>query len=265
MNQELIYQEREPVRTVGRNILCLEEIDSTNDHGKRLVLEGAENGTVILADRQTAGRGRMDRRFQSPKGKGIYLTVLLRPTVPVEELASVTAMAGVAVCDAVERVCGVRPGLKWPNDPVLNGKKLGGILTELCFDPENGRPCVVLGIGLNVAHEEFPPEVAALATSLDREGCAVSREKLAAALIRTLDELFSALEAGDREAYLAAYRRDCVNLGKAVQLIRGGERETAEAVGIDGQFGLVVRTAGGEEKVVRSGEVSVRGMYGYVD
>lgn len=259
----------EETAVVGRELQCFDEIDSTNNYAKRIALSGAPDGTVIVADCQTAGRGRMDRSFQSPKGKGIYLTALLRPELPPERLLPVTALAGVAVCAAVERVCGVRPGLKWPNDPVLGSRKLCGILTELSVEAETGRAqYLVLGIGVNVLQtaEDFTPEVAEMATSLAMAlGRPVSRPALAAALIEELDRLYTALRAGDLSEYLAAYRRDCVNLGKAVQLISPAGRETVTAVGIDGDFGLVVRGADGEERAVRSGEVSVRGLYGYVE
>ncbi len=211
----------------------------------------------------------MDRSFQSPRGKGIYLTALLRPDRPPEQLIQVTALAGVAVCTAVERVCGVRPGVKWPNDPVLDGRKLCGILTEMTLEAESGRlRSLVVGIGVNVAQtaEDFSPEVREVAISLAQAlGWPVSRPVLAAAIIEELDRLYAALLSGDTGAYLTAYRRDCVNLGRPVQLLLpGGTRETAQALDVDEQFGLVVRTAGGDVRTIRSGEVSVRGMYGYV-
>lgn len=255
---------------VGRDLRCFEELDSTNIRAKGLGMEGAPDGTVVTADLQTAGRGRMDRSFQSPRGKGVYLTALLRPNLPPERLLPVTAMAGVAVCGAVEELCGVRPGLKWPNDPVLGGKKLCGILTELSLEGETGRvQYLVLGIGVNVGQrlEDFSPEVAEMATSLSIAlGRPVSRPALAAAEIRALDRLYADLLAGNLAPYLAAYRRDCVNLGKSVQLISpDGSRETAQALDVDNDFSLVVRTAAGEIRTVRSGEVSVRGMYGYIE
>ncbi len=254
---------------------------------------GAEDGTVVIADGQTAGRGRRERAFQSPKGRGLYLTALLRPNLPPERLMVTTALAGVAVCQAVEETCGLRPGLKWPNDPVLHGKKLCGILTELTGNGElvlpglkwpndpvlhgkklcgiltelTGNGELVLGIGVNVSQTaaDFSPEVAALATSLEQElGRPVSRAALAAALIAALDRMYSALRAGEMEPYLAAYRRDCVNLNKQVQLLGRDGRETVTAIEIDELFGLVVRDADGAVRTVRSGEVSVRGMYGYV-
>lgn len=254
---------------VGRELRCFAELDSTNNYLKTQT--AAPDGTAAVADSQTAGRGRMDRSFQSPKGRGIYLSVLLRPPLPPERLLPVTALAGVAVCAAVERVCGARPGLKWPNDPVLCGKKLCGILTELSLEAETGRvQSLVLGIGVNVGQgpEDFSPEVREMATSLLQAlGQPVSRPRLTAALLEELDRAYAALLAGDLSAYLAAYRRDCVNLGKTVQLIPfgGGERETAQAVDVDGEFSLVIRGSGGGERTVRSGEVSVRGLWGYAD
>ena len=255
---------------VGRTLVCLAEVDSTNLRARQLAAEGAADGTVVVADRQTAGRGRLGRSFQSPGGQGIYLTALLRPDLPPERLSPVTAMAGVAVCRAVERLCGVSPGLKWPNDPVLDGKKLCGILTELSLEGETARVQeLVLGIGINVSQrpEDFTPEVREIATSLVQAlGHAVSRPALAAEIIREVDRLCAALAAGETGPYLAEYRRRCVNLGRTVRLLRpDGGGETAEALDIDEEFGLVVRRPDGAVKTVRSGEVSVRGLYGYTE
>lgn len=255
---------------VGRTLVCLAEVDSTNLRARQLAAEGAADGTVVVADRQTAGRGRLGRSFQSPGGQGIYLTALLRPDLPPERLSPVTAMAGVAVCRAVERLCGVSPGLKWPNDPVLDGKKLCGILTELSLEGETARVQeLVLGIGINVSQrpEDFTPEVREIATSLVQAlGHAVSRPALTAEIIREVDRLCAALAAGETGPYLAEYRRRCVNLGRTVRLLRpDGGGETAEALDIDEEFGLVVRRPDGAVKTVRSGEVSVRGLYGYTE
>lgn len=258
-----------PVEVVGRKLLCLSEVDSTNTRAKELALAGEPEGLVVVADCQTAGRGRMGRSFQSPKGKGIYLTALLRPHLPPERLMIATALAGVAVCGAVEDVCGLSPGLKWPNDPVLNGRKLCGILTELSLEAETGSlQYLVVGIGVNVLHtpEDFSPEVAAIATSLAAElGRPVSRPALAAALIARLDRLRAALASGETEPYLVEYRRRCVNLGKRVRLLTPSGEESGEAVDVDRDFGLVVRKDDGTVTTVRSGEVSVRGMYGYTE
>ena len=252
-----------------RPLHCFDTMDSTNTYARRIAWEGAADGTAVIADCQTAGRGRMGRSFQSPRGKGIYLSVLFRPGLPPERLMPVTALAGLAVCSAVERLCGVRPGLKWPNDPVLGSRKLCGVLTEMALEGETGRVLhLVVGIGVNVLHgpEDFQDEVADIATSLRMElGRSVSRPHLTALLLEELDRVYGALCAGELEELLAAYRRDCVNLGKTVQLIGPEGRETVTAVDVDEGFGLVVQLPDGSRKTVRSGEVSVRGLYGYVE
>lgn len=257
------------VDRVGKTLVCLDEVDSTNNYAKSLAVSGAADGTVVVADGQTAGRGRMDRAFLSPKGKGIYLTALAAARSAAGAADVRHGHGGRGGVQAVEEVCGVRPGLKWPNDPILNGKKLSGILTELSLEAESGRlQYLVVGIGVNVSHapEDFSPQVRPIATSLVQAlGRPVSRCALAAAEIRALDRLYRALETGDTAAYLADYRRCCVNLGKRVQLISPQGRTQALALDVDDQFGLVVRLDNGEERVVRSGEVSVRGMDGYVE
>lgn len=245
----------------------LKEIDSTNSYLKREALAGAPHGTVAVADYQSAGRGRMTRSFRSPPGKGVYLSILLRPQLPPGELMGVTGMTAVAVCSAVERAAGVRPGIKWTNDLVLNGRKICGILTEMTVESESGlTQSLVIGAGVNVSHtpEDFGPEVSQMATSLAQEGYPVSRPALAAAMIEELIHLSDAL-GGDLSSWVDAYRRDCVTLGKPVRLMWTDGQTQAEALDIDGQFGLLVRMPDGTESVVRTGEVSVRGLYGYVE
>lgn len=253
--------------TVCPDLRCLEEVDSTNSYLKREALRGAPHKTVAVANKQSAGRGRMSRSFQSPAGKGVYLSVLLRPQVPPEALMGATGMAAVAVCRAVERAAGVRPQIKWTNDLVLSGKKLCGILTELAVEGETGlTQSLVIGAGVNVSHtpEDFSPEVAAMATSLAQEGCTVRRPALAAAMAEELFRLSDAL-GGDTGAWVEEYRQSCVNLGKSVRLLWTDKQTEAVAVDVDDQFGLVVRLPDGTVRTVRTGEVSVRGLYGYVE
>ena len=246
----------------------LESVDSTNSACRRLALEGAEDGTVVMADCQTAGRGRRNRSFQSPAGRGLFLSILWRPGCTPDKLLPLTALSAVAVYRAVERVCGVNLRIKWPNDLVLNGKKLGGILTEMALEGESGLVShAVVGIGLNVHHlpSDFEGQVRDIATSLDMElDGRVCRGKLAAALLEELDYLRGEVLFAP-EKWLEPYRAACLNIGQTVQLIRGEIRERVEAVAVDGQFGLVVRHENGELETVRSGEVSVRGLYGYAE
>ena len=251
----------------GVTLRCLEEVDSTNSYLKREALAGAPDSTFAVAECQRAGRGRLGRSFQSPAGKGIYLSGLFRPALPAEALVPVTAMTAVAMCDAVEAVCGLRPQIKWTNDLVLHRRKLGGILTEMALEGESGAvESLVVGVGINISQvpADFSPEVAAMATSLSQElGRPVPRAALAAAMLAALKRVMGDL-GGDPGPWLEQYRRDCITLGREVQLLWQEGRELAFAEDIDRQFGLVVRYADGRRAVIRSGEASVRGLYGYL-
>lgn len=237
------------------------QLDSTNAYLKRAALAGAVHRSVVIADAQSAGRGRMGRSFQSPQGKGLYLSVLLRAMG--RDVSCVTGMAAVAAARAVERVSGAEVAIKWTNDLVLNGRKLCGILAETQMMGSD--TALVLGVGVNVHHaqEDFTGEVAQLATSLAMEGYQTERAVLAAALIEELYQLDEAL-GGELTTYTQEYRRRCVTLGKEVRLLWTAGQEHAVAEDIDAQFGLIVRLADGTRKTVRTGEVSVRGLYGYV-
>lgn len=249
------------------DLRCFEEIDSTNSYLKREALAGARHGTVAVSNCQSAGRGRMTRSFQSPPGKGVYLSILLRPQLPAAQLMGVTGMTAVAVCAAVERSAGVRPKIKWTNDLVLHDRKICGILTEMSVESETGlAQYLVIGAGVNVSHtpEDFSPDVSKMATSLAQEGYPVSRAALAAAMIEELNRLSESL-GGSVAPWVDAYRRDCVNLGRPVRLLWEDRQTRAQALDIDEQFGLVVRLPDGNETTVRTGEVSVRGLYGYTE
>lgn len=243
---------------------CFETIDSTNSFLKRAALDGAPHGSVAVANSQSAGRGRLGRSFQSPADRGIYLSVLFRPDLPGEALMCATGMAAVAVSRAVYRVTGAQVAIKWTNDLVLNGKKLAGILAETVVI--GGKVALVIGVGVNVHHrrEDFLDEVRDIATSLALEGIEADRAALAAAMIEELYALGNAL-GGEIVAYIEEYRRSCVTLGREVRLVWTEEQSRAAALDVDGQFGLVVRLADGTVTTVRSGEVSVRGLYGYIE
>lgn len=253
--------------TLGGKLVCLDSVDSTNNYAKKLADEGAPHGTVVLTELQTGGRGRQGKSFSSPAGKGLYLSVLLRPELPPAEVIDLTAWTAVAVCGALEEVTGERPGIKWTNDLILHSKKLCGILTEMGLEAESGQlQYVVIGIGINISQtaEDFGAELAPIATSLELAmGRPVRRAELAAAVIRHLDRMMLDFPA-KRAEYLARYRDACVTTGHEVRLIQRGESRTAFAENIDESFALVVRHEDGTRETITAGDVSVRGLLGYV-
>ena len=252
-----------PDRRVGRELVCLDQVDSTNNEIKRRAVGEVPDGLTVVAGEQTGGRGRRGRSFVSPPGKGLYLSALLKPDCPLGEVPALTAWSAVAVCDAIEELCGVRPGIKWPNDVILEGRKLCGILTELELEAETAAlRYVVVGIGVNISQTEadFGPEVAPVAISLAQ---ALGRAEVARALLDSLDRLYAGFPQ-QREGWLARYRADCLTVGKPVRVLSGaGERE-GTALGVEEDFSLRVAWKDGGEEVLSSGEVSVRGLLGYV-
>lgn len=246
------------------SVQVLHEVDSTNNALKRSC--DAAHGTVLLTGRQTGGRGRLGRVFESPSG-GVYLSVLLRPNAFADRLLHLTPMAAVAVRRAIFDCCGIQAGIKWTNDLVYDGKKLCGILTELSTEAGSGAlQSVIIGIGINcnTALSELPPAVSAMATSLQEiTGESVDPNRLAAAMILRLREMDAALLT-QKESWMKEYASACITLGKRVQILAGETRTEAFAEGIDENGGLIVRYENGQTAVVSTGEVSVRGMYGYV-
>lgn len=239
-------------------------IDSTNTRCKQLALTDAPHGTVLIANSQTGGRGRLGRSFQSPGGMGVYLSVLLRPECPADQLMHLTCAAAVAACDAVQRVCNIRPGIKWTNDLVIGKRKIAGILTELVHGP--GGVSAIIGIGVNCCQQEsdFAEDIRAMAGSLSMfTGQAVDRSCLAAALVEAFETMDRTLLTG-QAAMIERYRADCITVGQDVCLVRADEIRYAHAEGITDDGGLLVRFPDGHTEAIASGEVSVRGMYGYI-
>ena len=255
-----------PGRKIGSNLVCLDTVDSTNNEVKRRAVDTVPEGLVVVSAQQTGGRGRRGRSFVSPPG-GLYLSALLRPDCPLEQVSALTAWSAVAVCDAVEVVCGIRPGIKWPNDVILEGRKLCGILTELELEGETAAlRYVVAGIGVNLSQseEDFGPEVAPVAISLAQAlGKAPRRAAMASALLDALDRLDRDFP-GPGDQWLERYRADCITVGRQIKVLRGSTERTGTAVGVDETFALVVEWEDGTREALSSGEVSVRGLLGYV-
>ena len=248
------------------SLLWFDSIDSTNTRARELARQGAPHGTVLIADHQTGGRGRRGRSFHSPAGSGIYMSVILRPHCAPQQIMHLTCAAAVAMCDAVASAVGFRPGIKWTNDLVCGKRKIAGVLTELGFDNRGNVDFAVIGIGINCCQQEadFPEDIRSIAGSLTSiSGQSIDRAVVAAAMMDALYRMDTELLTG-KAHILNRYRKDCITLGKEISLVRGEEIRHGTALDIDDAGALIVRFPDGTAEAVNSGEVSVRGMYGYV-
>ena len=241
-------------------------IGSTNDTARQMAMEGAPSGTIILAGLQTNGHGRMGRSFCSPAGVGVYLSCILRPNCRPAELMHLTCAAAVASTEAVQDASGILPGIKWTNDLVIGKRKLGGILTSLQIDPATGLvSSAIIGIGINCLQQEpdFPPEIRDIACSLSMHCAKAAPAVLAAALICRLEAMDNALLT-EKAKIMDAYRANCITLGKAVSWQAGDTLQHGTAIGLDDDGGLILQLPDGSTQTAAFGEVSVRGMYGYL-
>lgn len=264
--KEAIIQQLKQARPWQDSLLWFDTIDSTNTRAKELAQQGAPHGTVLIANQQTGGRGRLGRTFLSPKDAGIYLSVILRPGCMPEDLMHLTCAVGVAMCDAIAQSAGFRPSIKWTNDLVWGGKKLGGILTEMATEPDSSKVSyAVVGIGINCCQsiEDFDPSIREMATSLSivtRQP--VSRAKVAAAMMDALWCIDHRLLT-EQSSIMDRYRADCMTLGQPISIHRSNTVRHGTAVAVDDQGALIVEFPDGHREPISSGEVSVRGMYGY--
>jgi BirA family biotin operon repressor/biotin-[acetyl-CoA-carboxylase] ligase len=242
---------------LGQVLHCYEEIGSTSDRAKELAEEGAEHGEVVIAESQTAGRGRRGRTWVSPPRRNVHLSVVLRPDLPPARAPELTLVASVAVCDAL-RQAGVAAGIKWPNDVLASGRKIAGILTELAADPDRVQ-WVVLGVGVNVnaRAEDFPPELRGEATSvLIERGQAAPRALFAAALLTTLEDWIDRHAEEGFAPVRDAWRARNVTLGREVLVRADGRDVEGRAEDLDDTGALLVATPAGIERIV-SGDVKL--------
>lgn len=248
----------------GCEIYYFDSIDSTNTKAKELAEEGHPSGTLVVADRQTAGKGRRGRSWESPTGIGIFMTLMLKPEINPNHASMLTLVAAMATTRAIRRVTGVPAMIKWPNDIVMNGKKVCGILTEMSaqFDYINH---IVIGIGINVHNEDFPEEIAQTASSIYLEsGQHIHRASLIEAFLEEFEDVYAEyLKTEDMEGLQKEYDAMLVNRGRQVRVLDPKEPFEGKAMGITKKGELIVDTWE-SRKLVSSGEVSVRGIYGYV-
>lgn len=240
----------------------LAETDSTNTQVKQMAMQGAPDGSLCLAECQTAGKGRLGRRWVSPAGQGLWMSVLLRPHIKPDQAPLITLCAAMAMARAVQEVSGEACVIKWPNDLVHGGKKICGILLELGADPD-AIEYVVVGTGLNMRRGAYPPELAERAISVEEFAPLPKRRDIVVHYLEALEGLIDRLEEGGFAAIEAEYVKNSCTLGKRVQ-VTGGVSLLGTAEAIDETGALLVRDDEGQLHRVLSGDVSVRGVMGYV-
>lgn len=247
----------------GRPILYYEETDSTNVRAREMSQE--LSGTLFVADKQSAGKGRRGRCWESPAGVNLYFTLLLKPDFTPDTAAMVTLVMGLAVAESIREFCGLDAYIKWPNDVVVNGKKVCGILTELELQG-NAIHHLAVGVGINVCRQEFAQEIAATATSIEQElGSPVDRRDLLEQVMKRFDLYYGRfVQDGDLGGLQECYNKILVNRDREVRVLDPKGEYTGMAKGITQTGELLVENTNGVVEKVYAGEVSVRGIYGYI-
>lgn len=252
-------------RWIGKNIKSFNEIDSTNNEAKRFAENGGINGDLIVSEVQTNGKGRRGRNWISPKGTGIWFTLLLKPDIRTENVSMITLVIGMAVAKAVNSLYDLKVSIKWPNDVIVNSKKITGILTEMSTELDYIN-YVVVGVGINVNIENFEDEIKDKATSLKIElGHNVNRAELLAKILEIFEDYYEIfLETENLVNLKSEYNRILINVGQDVKIIQSNEEKIRKAIGINERGELLVEDENQNIEKIISGEVSVRGLYGYV-
>lgn len=247
-----------------KEVVFFDETDSTNIRAKVLGEEGKPEGTLVVAESQSTGKGRRGRSFESPEGKSIYMTILLRPDMSPAKASMVTIIAAMAVRKALEEECSVKAGIKWPNDIVADGRKLCGILTEMSAEPDKIN-YIAVGIGINVNNDSMPEIIKEVAVSLKMlTGTEQKRSRIIASVIKCFEIYYSDfLKEKNLSFVQKEYNKYLIHMEKEIEILKGNERCKAKSLGIADDGELIVEM-NGRTQTVMSGEVSVRGVYGYV-
>ncbi len=250
----------------GRKVYFRKETGSTNEDAKYLGEEGMDHGSLVVAEKQTEGKGRRGRSWESPAGNNIYMSLLLRPDFSPDKASMLTLLMALAVADTISQLhTELKVGIKWPNDILVNDHKVCGILTEMDAEPD----CinhVVIGIGINVNQTEFPEELGNIATSLRLEkGDHVDRASLILGVMEMFEYYYGIfVEHQDVSAFVSVYDGYLVNRGKEVRVLDPKGEYNGVAEGINDSGALIVNLPDGSARAISSGEVSVRGIYGYI-
>lgn len=253
----VILEEELQNSAFGKPIHFFKTLGSTNTQAKALAEAGAPDGTVVIAETQTAGKGRLGRQFHSPGKKGVYFSLLVRPARFGSNTMLLTSMCAAAVAEAIESMAPVKVQIKWVNDLLLGGKKICGILTEAGLHLEDQSiDYIVIGIGVNCGRQSFPAALKGIATSIENEcGTVIHRSLLIATILKNIENGFKTLA---EKPFLNICRERSAVIGKTIAVCRGEERLPATALGISDTGALLVRYQDGREEALSSGEVSVR-------
>lgn len=252
-------------KVFGKEIYDYGEIDSTNVIAKAKAREGAAEGAVFIAESQMGGKGRLGKVWESPSGTGIWMSLVARPEISPRDVSGITLVAGLAICKAIREVTGLPAYIKWPNDIVVNGRKVCGILTEMSAEMDRVN-YVIIGIGINVNTSKFPKELQEVATSLKIEsGIEYSRKDIVAKVLMFFEQDYEKYIQGESlHGILEEYKVLCITLKNEVSIINKDQSYRARPVDIDGTGALIVVREDGTKETITSGEVSVRGIYGYI-
>ena len=248
-----------------KEIRCYKELDSTNLQAARLAEQGAEHGTLVLAEFHTQGKGRRGRNWFSPLGTSVYMSLLLKPELDPSKVSMLTLVQALAVSRGIEDTCGIAPQIKWPNDILVNEKKICGILTELRME-KNGINSVIIGTGINLNQTEFPSAIGDIASSLKKEtGRTISREEVIGNIMIRFEYYYGCfLKTENLSLLREEYNARLINGGRKVKVLDPKGEFRGEALGINELGELLIKREDGKIIPIYAGEVSVRGIYGYV-
>lgn len=260
-----IYQHTKTER-YGRSARYYKEADSTNLRAREWAQNGAPDGALVVADKQTAGRGRLARRWESPDGAGIYMSLIMKPELPMQRLARLMPAIPLGLCRGLREFCGDAVSIKWPNDIVCAGRKICGILLE-AQSGMDGVDWLIAGIGINVHQkiEDFSETVRQTASSIDAlTGKRCNRARVVGAVMREIERCADMFRSGREAELMREYEALSATLGRRVRVISASAAQEADAIGLKPDGALIVRLDDGTEKAVYAGDVSVRGIMGYI-
>ena len=261
LNPQNIYRNLK-TKFIGKNVLHFETIDSTNDYAKKIGNE-LRDGSVIISEEQTKGKGRLGRVWESKAGEGIWMSIILKPNIIPNKAPFITLIAGASIVKALN-ILGVDAKIKWPNDITINNKKLSGILTELSAEIERVN-YIVVGIGMNVKDTDFEEELQDKATSLYKENYNVSRVDIVKEILCQFEKLYlDYIEKDDKKEVLDICRQYSAIINKEIYVIKNDQKELVDCIGINEEGNFIIKNKDGNLEEIMSGEVSIRGVKGYV-